>query len=74
MIARTVKAAVCRLLLPRPTCRHGIQLRARAWNVYWPCKKGCGTVEPERLYHRWGYRLTRGHYDPFGRDAGGKVF
>lgn len=59
------------LLSPSYTCRHGKRLVPRAWNVYTGCGFSCGTTQPERWWHRLGWRLSQGRYDPFGRSAKG---
>lgn len=69
-VRRPVGATLTRLLLPF-TCNHGVKCRARGRNVYLPCGRGCGVFEPERWWHRLGWRLSQGRYDPFGRSAKG---
>jgi hypothetical protein len=44
---------------------------AIAWNLY-RCVTCAAKREPERVYHRTLWRLTRGAYDPFGRSAQGQ--
>jgi hypothetical protein len=70
---RPIGRALTRLVLPF-TCDHGVKCRPRGWNVYWPCGRGCGVFEPERCWHRFGWWLTRGHYDPFGRSMPWRPF
>lgn len=66
-------ARLTALLLPTPaTCypRFGDADYHRAvpiaWNLY-RCRTCGAKREPERVYHRVLWRLTRGAYNPFGR-------
>jgi hypothetical protein len=60
------------LLSPSYTCRHGKRLLPVAFNVYRGCGFNCGTTEPERWWHKLGWKLSAGRFDPFGRSAQGR--
>ena len=48
-----------------PDCHRAFPI---GWNLY-RCRTCAARIEPERWWHRLGWKLTRGSYDPFGRSS-----